>query len=228
MNMIKHTRVWARTLCLAASLSLASMAQAAVVNMVFDDFESGLSKWDVRGLLIPHARIVTDPLNAGNKVLSFDVPFAAGSIFSKDFVNSTGSYTLSWDYLGRARTFSTAGDLGGYIGVSSANTLAQLWVGGTGSYATPVDLIDDGQWHSYSRTFTAPAALGSTIRLMMEDWIGSGFVTRDAFFDNVTLRDSSVAAPNTRIPEPGSLFLVGLAMAAGAVVSRRRPAGGQA
>ena len=158
----------------------------------------------------------SDPLNSANKVLTFQVPFFAGSIFSNDTVASpSGSYTMSFDYLGLARRFSTAGDLGGYIGVSSPNKLDQLWMGGTGSWATPLNLIDDGAWHSYTYTFNAPGWLTTPLRLMIEDWIGSGLITGDAYFDNVQLRSNP-------IPEPTSLALVGLALAAASVVSRRR------
>ena len=98
----------------------------------------------------------------------------------------------------------------------------QLWVGGTSALSpTPIEMIDDGQWRSYSYTFTSPAWLGTPIRVMLEDWIGSGVITNDAFFDNVVLRDSARSA-NNNVPEPGSLALVGVALVAGAAVTRRR------
>jgi chitinase len=222
MNMLNTTRTLARTLGLVASLTLAGAAQAAVVNMFSDNFEGGLSQWEDSRLLNPHAKIVNDPIRPGNKVLTFDVPYFAGSIFSNDFVSTTGTFTLSWDYLGKPRRFSTPGNLGGYIGVSSPDKSMQLWIGGTSTLApTPIDMIDDGQWHSYSYTFSSPAWLGTPIRIMLEDWIGSGLVTGDAFFDNVMLRDSSRSA-NNNVPEPGSLALVGLALIAGAAATRRR------
>lgn len=214
--MLKTPSTLARTLGLVATLSMATMAQAAVVSVFADNFESGLSKWDDSRPLSPHAKVVTDPLNASNKVLTFQVPFFAGSIFSNDTVVSpSGSYTVSFDYLGKSRRFSTPGDLGGYIGVSSADKADQLWLGGTGSFATPVNLIDDGAWHRYTYTFTAPGWLTTPLRLMAEDWIGSGLVTGDAFFDNVELRGNP-------IPEPTSLALVVAALAAAGALSRRR------
>ena len=59
------------------------------------------------------------------------------------------------------------------------------------SYNTPISLIDDGQWHSYSITFNSP--IGQPVRLMLEDWDGSNGVAGDAYFDNLRLHDSQVA-----------------------------------
>jgi len=211
-----------RTIAIAAALCTAGLAQAATVSYFSDDFENGLGKWTDRNPGNPDGVVVADPLRAGNNVLSFRTRWFAGSLFSKDAVTSTGLFTLSFDYLGLARPGSVAGDLGGYIGVAS-NTLPgllQYYIGGTQNSflgQTPVNLIDDGRWRSYAFTFNAPLWVGSPMKVVVEDWLGSLGVPRDAYFDNIVLRDN-------RVPEPGSLALVGLAMAGMGVVSARRKA----
>ncbi len=211
-----NIRLAVRALTLLAALSAASLAQAATVNVFSAGFESGLSAWFDRNAASPDAAVFDDPLRPGNHVLGFNQIMGSGSIFSNDQVISSGGYTLSFDYLGVAKPGGNAGDRGGYIGVSiGGNGSSQYWVGGTSNnYGTPVNLIDDGTWHSYSYTFNSP--IGQPIRVMVEDWDGSGGVAGDAFFDNIALRDSSVAAPvialGSTVPEPTSLALVALAL----------------
>jgi hypothetical protein len=211
-----NIRLAAFTLTLLASLAIACGAQAATVNVFSSGFESGLSAWFDRNPASPDAAVFDDPLRPGNHVLGFNTIMGSGSVFTNAQVTSSGSYTLSFDYLGVARPGSIAGDLGGYIGVSvGGNGSSQYWIGGTSNYyGTPVNLIDDGAWHNYSYTFTS--TIGQPIRVMVEDWNGSGGVAGDAFFDNIVLRDSSVAAPaialGSAVPEPTSFALVALAL----------------
>jgi PEP-CTERM motif len=218
----------ARPALLACALGAAGLAQAAVMPLqvwsLGADFENGLGAWFDRNPTSPDALIVSDPLRPGNHVLAFDRLMGSGSVFTNQAVSTTGSYTLSFDYLGLPGLGGVAGNLGGYIGVSvGGHASTQYWVGGTGSYQTPLALIDDGQWHSYSYTFSV--GWGQPVRVMVEDWDGSGGVARDAFFDNISLRDSSIAAPSfaqgASVPEPGSLALVALALAGVAALRTR-------
>jgi hypothetical protein len=226
-----NIRLVARTLSLAATLLAASHAQALTVPLtVFSTgFESGLSSWFDRNPSSPDAAVFDDPLRPGNHVLGFNRTMGSGSVFSNATVSSGGSYTLSFDYLGLPGHGGNAGDLGGYIGVSvGGNGSSQYWVGGTSNnYGTPLNLIDDGLWHNYSYSFNSP--IGQPIRVMVEDWDGSGGVAGDAFFDNIVLRDSSMAAPTIplgeAVPEPSSLALVGLALALSGLGAARRRAG---
>lgn len=221
-----NPRPVARALSLLAALSAATAAQALPVNAFGSGFEGGLSAWFDRDPSSPDAAIFDDPLRPGNRVLGFNRTMGAGSVISNAQVSSIGSYTLSFDYLGLPGLGGVPGDLGGFIGVSlGGNGSSQYWIGGTSdNHSTPLSLIDDGAWHSYSYTFNSP--IGGSIRVMVEDWSGSGGVAGDAYFDNIVLRDSGVAAPATplgsAVPEPGSLALVGLALGVAAWAARRR------
>ena len=208
------------------SLTLSSTAHAGLVSAFAENFEASLSGWVQRDASNPDGEIVVDPLNANNHSLAFTRTMGSGSIFTSDQITSaTGKYTFSFDYLGLPRAGSVADDLGGYLGVSEGfHGSSQTWLAGTGSYGTPIALIDDGQWHSYSITFDSP--IGQPVRMMLEDWDGSYGVAGDAYFDNLRLNDADVAAASfaNAVPEPGSLALLGVAALAAGLASRRRRA----
>ena len=208
------------------SLTLNTTAHAGLVSAFAENFEASLSGWVQRDANSPDGRIVADPLNANNHVLAFTRTMGSGSIFTSNQITSaSGLYTFSFDYLGRPGQGGVANDLGGYLGVSQGfNGSVQYWLAGTGSYSTPMALIDDGQWHSYTITFRTP--IGSPVRMMLEDWDGSRGVAGDAYFDNLRLNDAAVAPANfaNAVPEPGSLALLGVAALAAALATRRRRA----
>lgn len=203
-----------RALGFVSALSLATWAQASPLSLMSADFEGDLSAWTERDPLNPTAAIVADPLASGRgQVLTFQRVGSSGTLFSSEAVTSVGGkFVLTFDYLGlMGQNGGTPGDLGGYIGVVTGMDGTGLWVGGTGAQVTPLNLIDDGEWHSYSYIFTAEWS--DTVRVMAQDWDGSGAVANNVYFDNIKLE---------AIPEPTSLALVGLALAAAGLGSKRR------
>lgn len=206
-----------RAIGFVSALSMATWAHAAPLTMMSADFEGDLSAWTERTPGNPSGLIVADPLASGRgNVLTFQQVGSSGTLFSNEAVTSgNGKFMLSFDYLGLMTRGGIAGDLGGYIGVVTGIDGSGLWVGGTGAYPTALNLVDDGEWHSYSFTFTSQ--WGATLRVMAEDWDGSGNVARNVYFDNISLQ---------AVPEPTSLALVGLALAAvGASTKRRKGQG---
>jgi len=189
----------------------AVLATSARADLFLDDFETDLSAWVGKDGGAHHGTIVTDPLDPTNNVLTFTQTNWGGDIFAtKDgFMLTSGQqYTISFKYLGDPTQGGTPGDLGGYAGISAGLPGNHLWYYGTSnvSGAAPV-LIDDGQWHSYSYTFTAPLSIGNPIHLMFEDFYHPNYalanVAGDVYFDDVSL-----------VPVPGAVLLGVLGLAA--------------
>jgi hypothetical protein len=208
-------RILLPVLALAFIISYSIPSHAGL--LFSDDFESGLSAWTGSS-----GKIVADPLNPGNSVLSFGGLISGGDTFTlSSFASSTGNYELSFDYLGLATQGSVPDDLGGFIGISYSPVPTfggPLWLAGTmDTYYPPTlikQLVDDGQWHNITISFGAPG--GS--HLMVEDFLGSGGVPGDVYFDNIRLDNSQNA---TATPEPATMLLLGSGLA-GLVGFRRK------
>lgn len=157
-------------------IGLVSTADAA--TLFFEDFESWLSpvKWATLGSAV----IDTDPLE-GDQALKFGTITSGGDLFSVGINNPTGSYLLSFDYLGTCAGLGC----GGFIGQTGGSP---FWLFGSDPFTTesPTELIDDGEWHSYSIGFSRSTSLA----LALEDFNSSATLfPGDAWFDNVLLTD---------------------------------------
>jgi hypothetical protein len=206
----------------ALAIAVSCSASAATVSAFADNFENGLSQWVDRNPSSPEAGIFVDPLNASNHVLGFNTQGSGGSIYTIDLVTTTGQFTVSFDYLGVPSRGGVAGDLGGFFGISQDFPGSHYWVAGTqDGYGQQFLLDDDGTWHHYSVTFSSP--VGQSVHLMFEDFVGSGGVAGDAYFDNIQFNDAQVApAPlGNSVPEPGSLALLSAALIAAATRRKR-------
>lgn len=197
-----------------AAVILLSASVAASQVLFSDDFESGLGQWVGKTSPTSHSgQIVSDPLDAGNHVLNFTALGSAGDIFSSEVtIAEDTTYTLVFDYLGDPTQGGVVNDLGGTIGFAEDTPGDHRWLAGTrADGGIEEDLLDDdGLWHTYSIEFNSSDAgccgygpwstnppSNETIRVMLEDFVGSGGVTQDAYFDNISL-----LGPNTRYVPP--------------------------
>lgn len=215
--MIPRTMQTKYILAFAVTLLFSAAAQA---DLFYDDFESDLSAWVGKdGTSVSHhGEIAVDPYDSTNHALRFSQTNLGGDIFATDtgFAVTPGQeYTISFKYLGDTQLGGTPGDLGGYAGISSGFPGTHDWYYGTNtvSGADPV-LVDDGDWHSYSYTFTASAGM-NPVHLMFEDFYaptyGLANVARDVYFDDVRL-----------VPVPGAVLLGMLGLSVAGVKLRKR------
>lgn len=194
-----------RRLSLALALVAAGAAHAAPV--LSDNFQSGLSSavWTTNASGV----VVTDPLNSGNSVLAFTTTRGGGDIWSLP-VGVAGNYTVSFDVLGTC----SSGNCGAFLGIQDST--GEHWLFGDQTYGTPHPTRTTGAWQHISFSFTATSAF----RVKMEDYNGA---PRDIYFDNLCVAsDGSCSATATRLPEPGALALVGVALAGLGIARRRR------
>lgn len=186
------------TLLLLRSCGKDSSMEPEGAEVVFEhDFDSGLAPWVGR----PgghNAQTLPDPLGTRGNVVRFTNVIANGDVFSPALViDPEGTYTLSFDYLGVPSGPVPPGGLGGFIGISDDLDFPTLlgWIAGTQPDQVTNILVDDGAWHSYAISFRPSDYFVPTdgrIRLMLEDFEGSGTYAADAapadaYFDNVRL-----------------------------------------
>jgi len=176
-----------------------SSAGPEVVPPLFEDnFEAGLTKWTGRPA-DQHAELVADPLGTRGMVVHFTETVAGGDIFSTAIpVTASGSYILSFDYLGYPAGAVPAGGLGGFIGLADDAPIpgSLAWVAGTEPDQAPYRLTDDGSWHTFTYTITPSTFIttpGGVLHIILEDFEGSGIYAADAkpadaYFDNVVLK----------------------------------------
>lgn len=180
-----------------------STSLSAAAASFSDDFEVDLSQWVGKGGGAHHGLIVEDPLRPGNHVLTFTALGVAGDIFGSEVSVVRGeTRVLSFEYLGLPNG-GLPGDLGGAIGFAEDTPNRHRWLAGTIFCCGIEDdlLIDEGQWRKYDIefdvfasglpgqvfTFAVVPPSNHTIRVMLEDFPGSGGIPGDAFFDNIRL-----------------------------------------
>ncbi len=189
-----------------------------------DDFEGTLSQWTGLYGGPYEAAIVPDPLNSGHgNVVTFTALHnARGLIATANELSFTGPFVISFDYLGLPGLGGTAGDLGGFVGVTRSlldpgnEGTGHIWLAGTqDDYPGPpglvTTLIDDGAWHHY--TIQSSAVPFSSFYMMFEDFAYPAGVPGDAFFDNITV---------TPVPEPSAVALASLGAAIALLTLRLR------
>ena len=198
---MKKTAFNLATALFAVAFNITS-AQAVLVYS--ENFNDGvLDGWTGKGGG-GHQGVIADDPKQGDKALTFSGLNAAGDIFTSVAQFAAGTYTLRFDYLGLVVPGSAqvAGNFGGFIGISDALPGSHRWLEGTvlccGAEAS--SLVDDDKWHTYDVTFTA----AYDFRIMIEDFVGSGGIAGDAWFDNIRLLND--------VPEPmtGALMALGL------------------
>jgi len=204
-----------RSIVSIALLGLVGAAGAASGDVVFsDNFESGLGQWTGKNGGGHKGILIADPLRDNNTVLGFSGLTSAGDLFMADpiLLDSGQNYRISFEYLGLAQAKSDLFNTGGYVGFSVDTPGLHRWKWATGNVSGASDvLIDDGQWNAYEFDFNAAdLGIGSSVRLMLEDFVGSKGRSDDAYFDNFRI---------TTVPTPGAAVLLGMG---GLLAIRRR------
>ena len=190
-------------------------ASVAAGQVLFsDDFEgdANLPQWvgksGITGLSEHSGRIVVDPLRPSNNVLTFEALISAGDVFGSEVtIEENTFYVLEFDYLGDPTKGGVPNDLGGTIGFSEDTPAGHRWLAGTqtGGGIEQDLLDDDNEWDSYSIEFNSSTSSQSgyswpptnnTIRVLLEDFVGSGGVAGDAYFDNIVLRQKLFPVAN--------------------------------
>jgi hypothetical protein len=201
----------------------------AQLTLFEENFESGnLDQWTGQ-FGGPHSgHIVPDPLNGANQVLSFTAVDSSGDIFGATPVSLIGvpqRFSLVFDFLGLSIGGIPPAANGGFAGIAVVPgfTFPHYW--GAGTYLPALNvppsaatlLVPDGQWHHYEVDFTEVVTANNltSIHPMLEDFSGLGSMPGDVYFDNVQL---------VAIPEPGTLSLLALGLAAAVIgiVTRKR------
>jgi hypothetical protein len=158
---------------------------AAITNLIFpvpvsprarevhfyDDFESSFALWEITGQGV----LVGDPLNPINHALSFTGTAAGGDMWTIPLsADATATHLLTFRYLGN----NGGEDSGGYLWFIDPiyGNVLSCPVFGTQPDNSNWELVDDGQWHSYSLDFQVTDffdPIGGALQIVVEDWNGA-------------------------------------------------------
>ena len=197
---MKQTQLSAASIYVLFLLAAASSPAAVLFS---ENFESGLGKWTGKYGGAHQGVTVPDPLASGRgAVLTFTDRTTEGDIFSKKVLSAYDSISISFDYLGLATEQSVAGDLGGFLGICEGLPGDnQRWLAGTqdSNFPDAFSLVDDGQWHRVS--ISVDGSTAGAFHLMLEDWLTSGGVAGDVYFDNIEVVGTPAPRLNIRVSE---------------------------
>lgn len=185
---LQRKKWWTQLAISSALIAICLFPTISNAKTLFkEDFERDLSRWVGKVGEKHNGQIVNDPLKVGNHVLSFTKLNSAGDIFSPTIESPSGKYTLSFDYLGLSKTGSITDDFGGFVGYNAS------WLAGTMAsyYGIKNHLQDTGEWTHVTINFNS--SIG--VKLTLEDYIASGGITGDAYFDNIVLTDENGSDP---------------------------------
>ncbi len=170
---------------------IGSSAVAAQEVVFKDDFQGDLSAWATIG----YGVLLPDSLAPGNQVLAFSQTADGGNIWSTAIaMDDTAQYHFSFRYRGATNGVDSGGYLGFFDPQHGYFAPGLIW--GTQPDNSAVELIDDGQWHTYELTFRVSdyfGQLGGALQIVVEDWDGVNGgnpppnVPLDAFFDDIQL-----------------------------------------
>lgn len=190
-----------KSLLLAGTLLVGSASVAHAQSLLFQDsLQVNLNQWvPVAGSPggspgYTGSGVIIPALGGGN-ALTFGVPTYQGDIQTNNsFTSSTGSFTLTFDFLG---TCGEPSSCGGFVNASSGAPFVGGWLISDSPYYDPIyGLIpvmpDTGAWEMVRYTFAAT----SPIYLALETYKFAEFAGSDtAWFKNMSLTDNPTGVP---------------------------------
>ena len=181
-------------------LGMTSMADATV--LFSDSLQTDLSQWQPLPAGNSGSAAIASAPGGGN-ALTFGHWWAGGDIFTQNtFTSATGSFTLTFDFLGNCGHTSQCG---AFVFASAVPVaLGSILLSDTPYTAVTQfpDSIDS--WEQISYTFA-----GTSTNLGLELWYGSANFSPDsAYFRNMVLTDNAVGTPigtlSVSVPEPST------------------------
>jgi len=205
---------------LALFILLVDLPAANATTLFSDTFQSksDLNSWTSGG-----GEIVKAP--DGSTALTFDRTYSGGDIFTNSsFTSSTGSFTISFEYLSNCGNSSNCG---GFIFANGGSPSANSWILSDTPYYGIPNFADTGNWKQLSYTFA-----GNNTNLGLEIFSGSAFAAPGSiYFRDMALTDNNTGIPvgtlaiTSAVPEAGewAMMLLGLPLL-GWVVRRKQAA----